>query len=45
VFIGLLHEKRFHQLAQNFQGYDTGSSGKIIFPQPPGKKDSSSVEE
>ena len=44
-FIGLLHENRFHQLAQNFQGYDTGSSGKIIFPQPPGKKDSSLVEE
>ncbi|MCJ7774174.1 MAG: helix-turn-helix transcriptional regulator [Desulfobacterales bacterium] len=32
LFIGLLHEKRFFDLANEFDGYDLKSSGKVIFP-------------
>jgi len=32
LFIGLLHEKRFYNLATGFDGYDITSSGKVIFP-------------
>ena len=32
LFIGLLHEKIFFDLANDFSGYDIHSSGKVIFP-------------
>jgi excisionase family DNA binding protein len=41
LFLGLLHEERFHQMAAEFAGYDTASSGKMVFapavikPAPP----------
>ena len=34
LFLGLLHEERFHQMAGRYPGYDTADSGKMIFPQP-----------
>lgn len=34
-FLGLLHEKRFHELAAVYPGYDTADSGKMIFPAAP----------
>lgn len=34
-FLGLLHEKRFHDLAAVHPGYDTTDSGKMIFPAAP----------
>ena len=33
LFLGLLHEPRFHALAENLCGYDLSSSGKMVFPQ------------
>jgi putative molybdopterin biosynthesis protein len=44
-FLGLLHEERFHRLAQGYRGYDTATSGKIIFPHPPGKAINPSITE
>jgi len=32
LFIGLLHETSFIDLANEFEGYDITSSGKVIFP-------------
>lgn len=32
LFIGLLHEKSFSGLVNEFDGYDIKSSGKVIFP-------------
>jgi excisionase family DNA binding protein len=32
-FLGLLHEKSFHELAGRFTGYDLSLSGKMIFPR------------
>ncbi len=32
LFIGLLHESIFSDLANDFNGYDIHSSGKVIFP-------------
>jgi molybdate-binding protein len=32
LFIGLLHEKSFFDLANELEGYDITSSGKVIFP-------------
>jgi excisionase family DNA binding protein len=34
-FLGLLHEKRFHEMAAVSPGYDTSDSGKMIFPAAP----------
>ena len=34
LLLGLLHEKRFHRLAEVFQGYDLSMSGKMMFPKP-----------
>ena len=34
-FLGLLHEKRFHQLAEPYAGYDVTESGKMIFQKAP----------
>jgi putative molybdopterin biosynthesis protein len=31
LFLGLLHDKRFQEIAAAYQGYDTSISGKIIF--------------
>ncbi|MGW8192736.1 MAG: substrate-binding domain-containing protein [Desulforhopalus sp.] len=31
-FIGLLHEKSFRELAQEFEGYDVSLCGKMLFP-------------
>jgi excisionase family DNA binding protein len=33
LFIGMLHEKDFHDAAKTFEGYDTNLSGKMVFPQ------------
>ncbi|MCK5509656.1 MAG: helix-turn-helix transcriptional regulator [Desulfobacterales bacterium] len=33
LFIGLLHEQAFIDLAKNLDGYDVTISGKVIFPQ------------
>jgi len=33
LFQGLLHEKTFRDMAQELNGYDLASSGKMIFPQ------------
>ena len=33
LFLGLLHEPRFHALAGDLSGYDLGLSGKMVFPQ------------
>ncbi|MDY6951049.1 MAG: helix-turn-helix transcriptional regulator [Thermodesulfobacteriota bacterium] len=39
LFLGLLHEKPFRELAQQMDGYDLELSGKMVFPQqsPPTK--------
>ena len=36
-FLGLLHEKRFQDLAAGYEGYDLGTSGRMIFPPAPRK--------
>jgi putative molybdopterin biosynthesis protein len=36
-FLGLLHEKRFQDLAAEYAGYDLSASGKMIFPSAPPK--------
>ncbi|MBC8198789.1 MAG: helix-turn-helix transcriptional regulator [Desulfobacteraceae bacterium] len=33
LFMGLLHEQAFFDLAKNLDGYDVNTSGKVIFPQ------------
>ncbi len=33
LFIGLLHEQAFIDLAKNLDGYDLTISGKVVFPQ------------
>ncbi|MBU3948297.1 MAG: helix-turn-helix transcriptional regulator [Proteobacteria bacterium] len=33
LFIGLLHDESFREAAKQFEGYDTSSSGKMVFPQ------------
>ncbi len=33
LFLGMLHEKNFHEAAKTFEGYDTSLSGKMVFPQ------------
>ncbi|MBE9570797.1 MAG: helix-turn-helix transcriptional regulator [Proteobacteria bacterium] len=33
VFLGLLHEPTFRELAQELKGYDLSLSGKMVFPQ------------
>ena len=33
LFIGLLHEQAFIDLAKNLDGYDVTISGKVVFPQ------------
>jgi len=35
LFLGLLHEKPFIRLVESLEGYDTGISGKMVFPDPP----------
>jgi excisionase family DNA binding protein len=32
LFLGLLHEREFHELAVGIPGYDTRISGKVLFP-------------
>lgn len=34
LFLGLLHEKAFAEMAGQYSGYDLGVSGKMLFPQP-----------
>ncbi len=38
LFLGMLHEERFFQLAREFKGYDLSISGKMVFPKAPEKK-------
>jgi putative molybdopterin biosynthesis protein len=33
LFLGLLHEPRFRELAQDLEGYDLSLCGKMVFPQ------------
>ncbi len=33
LFIGLLHDQAFIDLAKNLDGYDVTISGKVVFPQ------------
>ncbi len=33
LFLGLLHESRFRELAQGLEGYDLSLCGKMVFPQ------------
>ena len=33
LFLGLLHEPSFRELAQGLEGYDLGLCGKMVFPQ------------
>lgn len=33
LFLGILHEKAFHEIAESFGGYDVSLSGKMVFPQ------------
>ncbi len=33
LFLGLLHEPKFREMAERLEGYDLGLCGKIIFPQ------------
>lgn len=33
LFVGLLHEKEFSDLALKYQGYDVKLSGKMVYPQ------------
>jgi excisionase family DNA binding protein len=35
LFLGLLHEEKFHRLAAKFSGYDLTLSAKMVFPQDP----------
>jgi excisionase family DNA binding protein len=39
LFLGLLHEKAFFELAQSFEGYDVRLSGKMVFPQETSKEE------
>jgi len=32
LFVGLLHEKEFHDLAEGLEGYDLSLSGKMVYP-------------
>ena len=39
-FLGILHEKKFHEIAvENFEGYDISLSGKMVFPNEPEKEE------
>lgn len=33
LFLGMLHEKEFRELARSLTGYDVSLSGKMVFPQ------------
>ncbi len=33
LFLGLLHEPQFRDLAKEFEGYDLSMCGKVVFPQ------------
>jgi excisionase family DNA binding protein len=33
LFLGLLHEKAFYDIAADYQGYDLSLSGKMVYPQ------------
>lgn len=35
LFLGLLHEKKFLDIAEQFQGYDVSISGKMVYPKAP----------
>ena len=35
LFLGLLHETQFRELAQDLEGYDLTLCGKVVFPQQP----------
>ncbi len=36
LFLGLLHERAFHDLAEQLEGYDISMCGKMVFPQETG---------
>ena len=38
-FLGLLHEARFFEIAESLKGYDTGLSGRMVFPANNMKKE------
>ncbi len=35
LFLGLLHEHIFHEVANSLQGYDLSLCGRVVFPQGP----------
>lgn len=41
LFLGMLHEQSFRELAQEFRGYDLSLCGKMVFPQDTAPKVSS----
>jgi len=41
LFLGMLHEQSFHELALGFRGYDLSLCGKMVFPQDTAPKASS----
>jgi len=42
-FLGLLHDDRFFKIAASLKGYDTGLSGRMLFPKNDMKQDSNDV--
>ena len=38
-FLGLLHEKEFHEMTTRLEGYDVNLGGKMVFPTDTGKEE------
>ena len=38
-FLGLLHEKEFHEMTTRLKGYDVNLGGKMVFPTDTGKEE------
>jgi molybdate-binding protein len=38
-FLGLLHEKEFHEMTNRLEGYDVHQGGKMVFPTDTGKEE------
>lgn len=45
LFLGLLHEEPFVEIAQSLAGYDVSMSGKMVFPRSQARSKSESGEE
>ena len=42
-FLGLLHEAQFFKIAESLKGYDTGLSGRMLFPKNDLKQESNHI--